>query len=276
MRASNSLVHAYLEKFPETKACIHATLNGEFDLGNSLVDDHLAPMMDWVYARINDDVAPRRLTAPQALLFIEELSVFARYNSQFLRQAAVSVEGACFELAQEFRRNHLEEGGERGRTPAHYVLYSTALLSDLGVMVNGHVPAPETHTLLTLHNLLVTSHSPSTICGGYYATEGVAINETVLLKAITDRYGELTVGASGTALGKLDYYYSLHLDDEHEAASGGGLSVEAEHIEGIAQFIRKSEVFNLNLPQVCDGFLQIMEGMTYWWSELISRSRKVT
>lgn len=273
MQASNSLVHAYLESFPETRACIHTTLNGDFTDGSMLVDDHLAPMMDWVFARITENIDPASLSASQVLMFIEELSVFARYNSQFLRQAAVSVEGTCFELAQEFRRNHLEEGGERGKVPAHYVLYSTALLNDLGIMVNGHVPAPETHVLLTLHDLLVTSHSPSTICGGYYATEGVAINETVLLKAITDRYGELTVGGSGSALKQLDYYYSLHLDDEHEAASVGGLSVEAAHIEGIAQFIRKSELFGLNLPQVCDGFLQIMEGMISWWAQLTIRSQ---
>jgi hypothetical protein len=273
VQASNSLVHAYLEHFPETKSVVGATLEGDFTDSSSLVDEHLAPMMDWVFERITERIAPAALTASQALMFIEELSVFARYNSQFLRLAAESVEGVCFELAQEFRRNHLEEGGERGKVPAHYVLYSTALLKDLGVLVNGHVPAPETNVLLTLHDLLVTSRSPSTICGGYYATEGVAINETVLLKSITDRFGELTVGASGVALKHLDYYYSLHLDDEHEAATVSGLSVEAAHIEGIAQFIRKNGLFGLNLPQICDGFLQIMEGMASWWTQLTIRSQ---
>lgn len=275
MRAETSLVHAYLDHFPSTRKCVQATLNGDFTDGSSLVDDHLAPMMDWVFERITEKVGPSSLTAPQALMYIEELSVFARYNSQFLRQAAVSVEGTCFELAHEFRRNHLEEGGERGKVPAHYVLYSTALLSDLGIIVNGHVPAPETHVLLTLHDLMVTSHSPSTICGGYYATEGVAVNETVLLRSITDRYGELTAHTTGSGLPKLDYYYSLHLDEDHEAASVDGLSVEAAHIEGIARFIRQSELFGLNLPQICDGFLQIMEGMAYWWTQLASRSQNM-
>jgi hypothetical protein len=275
MRAENSLVHAYLDRFPATRKCVHGALNGDYTDGSSLIDDHLAPMMDWVFERITENVCPDRLTAPQALMFIEELSVFARHNSQFLRQAAVSVEGACFELAHEFRRNHLEEGGERGKVPAHYVLYTTALLSDLGIMVNGHVPASETHVLLTLHDLLVASHSPSIICGGYYATEGVAVNETILLRSITNRYGELTAGATGPGLPRLDYYYSLHLDEGHEAASVEGLSVEGAHIEGIARFIRESELFGLNIPQICDGFLQIMEGMAYWWVQLTSRSREM-
>ncbi|MGH3692395.1 MAG: DUF3865 domain-containing protein [Pseudonocardiaceae bacterium] len=275
MQASDSKVQAYLREFPETAACIQAVLQGEFPSGDSLVDDHLVPMIDWVFERITEEVSPQTLTAAQAELFIKELSVFARYNSQFLHRAATSVEGACFELAHEFRRNHLEEGGERGKIPAHYVLYSTALLSDLGLLVNGHVPAQETQTLLLLHDLLVTSHSPSTICGGYYATEGVAINETVLLKEITDRYGELMIGASGSALKKLDFYYSLHLDEEHEAASVDGLSVEAAHIEGIAKFIRQNRTFNLDLPQMCDGFLQIMGGMAQWWTELSLRSRRM-
>jgi hypothetical protein len=187
-------------------------------------------------------------------MYIEELSVFARYNAQFLKQAAASVEGFCFELAQELRRNHLEEGGDRGKIPAHYVLYTNALLSDLGVLVNGHVPAPETHVLLTLHDLMVTSHAPSIICGGYYASEGVA---------------------TGSALKNLDFYYRLHLDDDHDAAGVDGLSVEAAHIEAIAQFIRKSETFGINLPQALDGFLQIMEGMTHWWTELAARSREM-
>ncbi len=39
-----------------------------------------------------------------------------------------------------------EEGGERGQLPAHYILYTRALLADLGLLVNGHVPADETAT----------------------------------------------------------------------------------------------------------------------------------
>lgn len=105
-------------------------------------------------------------------MYIEELSVFARYNAQFLKRAATTVEGFCPELAHELRRNHLEEGGERGKVPAHYVLYSNALLSDLGLLVNGHVPAPETHLLITLHQAMIDSHMPSSIAGSYYATRG--------------------------------------------------------------------------------------------------------
>jgi len=54
-----------------------------------------------------------------------------------------------------------------------------------------------------------------------------------------------------------------------------GLSVEAAHIEGIARFIRESELFKLSLPQVRDGFLRIMEGMAHWWAWLTSRSQEV-
>ena len=79
----------------------------------------------------------------------------------------------------------------------------------------------------------------------------------------------------GPGLPRLDYYYFLHLDEDHEAASVDGLSVEAAHIEGIARFIRESELFNLNLPQIRDGFLQIMEGMAHWWTELTSRSQEM-
>jgi len=237
MNPANSLVHAYFKAFPESRTVVYGTLQGTFTSGDDLVDKNLKPMIDWVYGKIADMVAPKELTAAQALMYIEELSVFARYNAQFLKQAAASVEGFCFELAQELRRNHLEEGGDRGKIPAHYVLYTNALLSDLGVLVNGHVPAPETHVLLTLHDLMVTSHAPSIICGGYYATEGVAIAETEILRDITDRYGELTSEATGSELKNLDFYYKLHLDDDHVAAGVDGLSVEAAHIEGIAQFI---------------------------------------
>jgi hypothetical protein len=271
---AESKVQAYLRAFPDTEKAVHGALQGEFTSSNSLVDDHLVPMIDWCFEKITIEVDPADLTAGQAEMYIKELSVFARLNSQFLHRAATSVEGACFELAHELRRNHLEEGGERGKIPAHYVLYSTALLSDLRLLVNGHVPAAETQTLVVLHDVLVNSHSPATICGGYYATEGVAVNETVLLKAITDRYASLTLGER-PHLPKLDFYYSLHLDAEHEAASVDGLSVEAAHIEGIARFIRENQTFNLDLPQIVDGFLQIMEGMTHWWTELSARSQRM-
>ncbi|MFE3653334.1 hypothetical protein ACFXO2_37070 [Streptomyces sp. NPDC059152] len=129
--------------------------------------------------------------------------------------------------------------------------------------------------LITLHQVMVGSHMPSSIAGSYYATEAVAIAETELLRDITDRYGDLTIEASGNALKNLDYYYRFHLDDDHDAASVEGLSVEAAHIEGLARFIRKSETFHINLPQALDGFLQIMEGMTHWWTQLAIRSREM-
>lgn len=276
VRQGLSKVDEYLQFSPATGEAVRAVLKGGLHnvTGDELVDAHLAPMMDWVYGRIADEVRPDTLTPAQALVYINELSVFARYNAHFLHRAATSVEGECFELAHEFRRNCLEEGGERGKVPAHYVLYSAALLDDLGVMVNGHVPAPETTTLLVLHDLLVSAPSASTICGGYYATEGVAINETLLLRAITDRYAVQTVGRAGADLPALDYYYSLHLDADHEAATGG-MSVEAGHIEGIAGFIRRHDLFHLELPRICDGFLQILKGMEHWWSLLAVRAGRV-
>jgi len=212
------------------------------------------------------------LSARAARHYILELSVFARFNSQFLRRAATSVEGFVFELAHELRRNHLEEGGERGKLPAHYVVYSSALLKDLDLMVNGHVPSSPTQMLVFLHHVLVDSHCPSTICGAYYATEGVAIDETRLLQQITNRYGDLTLGKVGAELPHLHYYYALHLDQEHEAASHG-VSVEQGHMEGIARFIRDYRTYNLELPQICDGFLQMLEAMAAWWTLLSVAAR---
>ncbi|MFC4951059.1 DUF3865 domain-containing protein [Pseudonocardia sp. GCM10023141] len=275
MTPETSLVHAYLTAFPEARTVVNATLLGNFTSGEDLVVEHLTPMIDWVYGKIADQVAPSELNEAQARMYIEELSVFARYNAQFLKQAATTVEGFCPELAHELRRNHLEEGGERGKVPAHYVLYSNALLSDLGLLVNGHVPAPETHLLITLHQVMVGSHMPSSIAGSYYATEAVAIAETELLREITDRYGELTIQSSGRDLKSLDYYYQLHLDDDHAAASVEGLSVEAAHIEGLARFIKENELFHIDLPQALDGFLQIMEAMTYWWTQLAIRAQEI-
>ncbi|WP_036567926.1 DUF3865 domain-containing protein [Nocardia sp. BMG51109] len=276
---SVSKVQSYLDQHPATHTVISKVLrNGAADIsGDELVDKHLVPVMDNVFAQITEEVSPETLTRDQAALYIRELSVFARYNADFLRRAADAVQGGCMELAHEFRRNHLEEGGERGKVPAHYTLYSGALLTDLGLLVNGHVPAPETVTLVSLHDWLVDGSSVSRICGGYYATEGVAINETVLLRSITDRYGRLAVGKASGQLPQLDYYYySLHLDEGHEAATVEGLSVEAAHIEGIARFIREYQLFGLDLPQIVDGWLQILDGMAHWWSGLTARARSTT
>lgn len=273
MKDSTSKVQQFLLDHENSGEFIRAALCGEAVTGKELVEGHLEPMINWVYARIAEEVRPDSLTSAQALLFIQELSVFARYNSQFLHRAATSVEHVCFELAHELRRNHLEEGGERGKIPAHYSLYSRALMLDLGIIVNGRVPKPETHVLLTLHDLMVNSHSASTILGGYYATEGVAVDETDLLRRITDRCAHLKVDRPEESLDNLAYYYSLHLDEEHDAATVGGMSVEAAHMDGIARFIRESELFGFNIAQTCDGFLQIMEGMSHWWTELAARSR---
>ncbi|MFI9311010.1 DUF3865 domain-containing protein [Streptomyces triculaminicus] len=275
MTPETSLVHAYLKASPETRIAFSRTLQGGLTSGTVLVDKHLRPMTDWVYGQIRERVGPQKLTAAQARMYIKELSVFARYNAAYLRQAAASVEAFCPALAHELYRNFLEEGGEPGKVPAHYVLYTTALLSDLDLLVTGHVPAPETQTLLLLHERMVNSHQPSNIAGGYYATEGVAIAETELLREITNRYGELTTGASGPQLEKLDDYYRLHLDDDHDAAPADGLSVEAAHIEGLAGFLRKSETFRLDLPQALTGFLEIFEGMAQWWTQLAYRAQEM-
>ena len=275
MTPDNSLVQAYLKAHPETQSAVNGTLLGKFTSGTALVTAHLAPLVDWAYARIAEMVGAADLNERQARMYIEELSVFARYNAQYLKAAATAVEGYCPELAHELRRNHLEEGGERGKVPAHYVLYTNALLSDLGLLVNGHVPAPETETLVNLHQWMVGSHMPSHIAGAYYATEAVAIAETEILRDITNRYGELTIGRSGSELKALHYYYELHLDDEHEAAQVGGMSVEAAHIEGLARFIKESETFHIDLPQALDGWLTIMEGMTHWWAQLAHRASEM-
>lgn len=275
MTPDTSLVHAYLKAFPETRSAINATLLGNFTSGDDLVDKHLTPMIAWVYGNIANQVAPSKLTEAQARMYIEELSVFARYNAQFLKAAATGVEGFCPEVAHELRRNHLEEGGERGKVPAHYVLYSNALLADLGLLVNGHVPAPETAQLVDAHQWMVGSHMPSLIAGSYYATEAVAIAETEILRDITNRYGELTIQCSGSELKNLHYYYDLHLDERHEATQVDGLSVEAAHIEGLARFIKQSELFHIDLPQAVDGFLQILEAMTHWWTQLAHRAREM-
>ncbi|MGW8762893.1 DUF3865 domain-containing protein [Streptomyces sp. NPDC055815] len=270
-----SLVEAYLKANPETRGYIHATLQGTRDSGDDLVDKHLKPMIDTVYRQIRTLVDPGTLTAAQARMYIAELAVFARHNAQFLRLAAAQVYGSCPALGHEFDRNFLEEGGEPGKVPAHYILYTRALLADLGLLVNGHVPADETAKLVLQHQVLVNSHMTSLIAGGYYATEGVAVAETEILREITDRYGELTIQASGAELANLDYYYRLHLDEGHEAAQVGGMSVEEAHIEGLARFVRQSELFHLDLPQAVEGFLQIFNAMAHWWTQLAYRSREL-
>ncbi|MEU9301933.1 DUF3865 domain-containing protein [Streptomyces sp. NPDC048269] len=270
-----SLVDAYLNANPETRGYIHATLQGNRDNGDDLVDKHLKPMIDAIYQQIRALVDPDSLTETQARMYIAELAVFARHNAQFLRLAAAQVYGSCPALGHEFDRNFLEEGGEPGKVPAHYILYTRALLADLGLLVNGHVPADETAKLVLQHQVLVNSHMTGLIAGGYYATEGVAIAETEILRDITDRYGELTIGASGAALENLDYYYRLHLDEDHEAAQVGGMSVEEAHVEGLARFIRQSDVFHLELPQALEGFLQIFKAMAHWWTELAYRAREL-
>lgn len=270
---SRSFVDEYLAANPETRSYLHGTLMGKQDSGDYLVDAHFKPMIDTVYRQIRETVDPATLNIAQARMYIEELAVFARYNAQFLKLAADTVAGYSPELAHELRRNYLEEGGERGKVPAHYILYTRALLADLGLLVNGHVPTDETAKLVLLHQVMVNSHMPSLIAGGYYATEGVAIAETEILRDITDRYGQLTSQARGAGLPALDYYYRLHLDDDHEAAQIGGLSVEAAHIEGLAQFIRKSDLYGFDLSQAVEGFLQIFNGMTDWWTKLAYRAR---
>ncbi|MEU2146086.1 MULTISPECIES: DUF3865 domain-containing protein [Streptomyces albovinaceus subgroup] len=270
-----SLVEAYLAANPETRSYIHATIQGNRNSGEDLVDKHLKPMIGTIYRQIRALVDPSTLTVAQARLYIAELAVFARHNAQFLRLAAAQVYGACPALGHEFDRNFLEEGGEPGKVPAHYILYTRALLADLGLLVNGHVPADATAKLVLQHQVLVNSHMTGLIAGGYYATEGVAVAETEILRDITNRYGELTIQASGAELKNLDYYYRLHLDEGHEAAQVGGMSVEEAHIEGLARFIRQSDLFHLDLPQALEGFLQIFNAMAHWWIQLAYRAREL-
>jgi hypothetical protein len=193
-----------------------------------------------------------------------------------LARAADRVQGGCMALAHELRRNHLEEGGEPGKVPAHFTLFSSALLEDLGLLVNGHVPTLETARLVGLHDWLIEDSSVGRIAGGYYATEGVAIRETRLLQAITDRYAELTVGRRTGELPKLDYYYQLHLAADHDAATVDGLSVEAAHIEGLARFVRNYRTFSLDLAQILDGWLQLIQAMTRWWTDMAATAHTLT
>jgi hypothetical protein len=119
-----------------------------------------------------------------------------------------------------------------------------------------------------LHDVVVDSHAPSTICGAYYATEGVAIDETVLLRDITSRVAVLEMGKTVDDLPALKFYYDLHLNASGSDPSEHHAGVEIEHQEGIAHFIREYARYNLDVAQICDGFLQILNGMAAWWLDL--------
>lgn len=236
--------------------------------GDELTTEHLDPLIEHLYQQIWQLVDPGSLTAEQARLYIGELSVFARYNSTLLLRAADTVRGFCPELAQELTRNYLEEGGERGKLPAHYVVFSGALIADLGFRVNGWIPrATSTRSLVSLIDVLAWSHCPSTILGMYYATEAVAIAETRLLQAITDRLGVVLGRGQGTDLPRLHDYYRMHLDEEHDAANGK-VAVEQGHQDGIAHFVRRAQLFGFLQPQVIDGFLQMLTPFVDQWVEL--------
>jgi len=243
-------------------------LGKEVVTGKSLIDEHFDPLIARLYKQISQRVDPEHLTADEACLYIGELSVFARYNSTLLLRAAETVRGFCPELAQELTRNFLEEGGERGKLPAHYVVFSGALISDLDFRVNGWMPrAASTRSLVSLIDVLAWSHCPSTILGMYYATEAVAIAETRLLRAITDRLGTVLGRGAGSALPRLHDYYRMHLDEEH-AAANGKVAVEQGHQDGIARFIREAQLFGFLQPQVIDGFLQMLNPFVDQWVEL--------
>jgi len=174
----------------------------------------------------------------------------------------------CPELAQELTRNFLEEGGERGKLPAHYVIFTGALIKDLTFRVNGWMPrARSTQTLLSLIDILAWSNCPSTVLGMYYATEAVATRETEQLRELTNRFGSLLGLDISQELSNLDFYYDMHLDSEHDAASDG-VAVETGHQEGIAYFITNADTFNFLQPQIVDGFLQMLSPFSDQWMEL--------
>ncbi|BBD70919.1 hypothetical protein NIES4072_73320 [Nostoc commune NIES-4072] len=220
-------------------------------------------MIEYTFDIIETEVSPSSLSAPALLHYINELGVFARHNSQFLKFAAAHSMDAVPEMAAEFIRNFLEEGGNV-EIPAHYELYSSALLKDLDINIIGHYPIACTSELVQIVDLLSRSHSPSIICGAFYATEGVAIRETKLLRDITNAYAAIR-GKTEANLPNLKFYYDLHLDH----------GVEQGHISGIARFICKYERYGLKLPQICDGFLQGMQAMTMWWTSLQSVENKI-
>jgi hypothetical protein len=271
-RAFPSLVDNYLLTHPETGGLFNKVLQeGRAAIGgDELIDTHFDPMINAIYGQIRALVDPAHVSEVEAQLYIGELSIFARYNSTMLLRAAQTVLGFCPEFAHELTRNFLEEGGERGKLPAHYVIFSGALIHDIGFRVNGWMPRAEsTRTLLTLIDVLSWSHCPSTILGMYYATEAVAISETLLLRDLTDRVGALLGKGTGPELHKLDFYFRMHLDDGHEAASES-VAVEQGHQDGIARFIRNHSTFNFLQPQMVDGFLQMLNPFVDQWIELQS------
>ena len=261
------LVGTYLANTLGTARVFDSALmsGSEVISGRKLLDNHLNPMVDAIYKDIATAVNVDKLDANQATLFIGELSVFARFNSTFLLRAADTVRSFCPELAQEFMRNYLEEAGEVGKFPAHYLVFSGALLSDLGLRVNGWSPrAMSTLALTSIIDILSWSHCHSTILGMYYGTEAVATPETRLLQQLTDRVRLLTDAKNGS---KLDYYYRMHLDSEHEAATLGR-AVEQGHQEGIAHFIENHDRFGFHQAQIIDGFLQVLQLFVDQWMEV--------
>ncbi|MBC8953662.1 DUF3865 domain-containing protein [Xenorhabdus sp. PB62.4] len=265
-----ALVDDYLTKNTSTGKllnCIISEGKEKID-GSELIDKHFDPMILTLYNQIKELVNPLNLDEYEAKLYIGELSIFARYNSTMLLRAADNVRGFCPELAQELTRNFLEEGGERGKLPAHYVVFSGALLADLDFRINGWMPrVPSTRTLISLIDILTWSHCPSTLLGMYYATEAVAISETLLLQDITNRLGQITGRGTGNSLPKLDFYYRMHLDETHSAATNN-VAVERGHQDGIANFIRNANLFHFQQPQIVDGFLQMLTPFVDQWVEI--------
>ncbi|WP_412461029.1 DUF3865 domain-containing protein [Pseudomonas sp. SC11] len=265
-----SLVDEALIQTPSTQQVFEQAIGHGHAVvsGHDLITQHFDPLIERLYQQIWQRVEPDTLSAEEARLYIGELSVFARYNSTLLLRAADTVRGFCPELAQELTRNYLEEGGERGKLPAHYVVFSGALIADLGFRVNGWMPrATSTQSLVSLIDVLAWSHCPSTILGMYYATEAVAIAETRLLQAITDRLGQVLGRGQGADLPRLNDYYRMHLDEEHDAATDK-VAVEQGHQDGIAHFIRQAQLFGFLQPQVIDGFLQMLNPFVDQWVEL--------
>ncbi|WP_406346275.1 hypothetical protein OH787_05355 [Streptomyces sp. NBC_01547] len=52
--------------------------------------------------------------------------------------------------------------------------------------------------------------------------------------------------------------------------------MEAAHVEGLAYFLRKSELFHLDMAQALIGFLEILKGMAQWWDQLADRAKDIT
>lgn len=256
-------VGKYFIEYPDSWEFFEKILVGErshkFD-GEELVNNHMKPLIKFVFDAIDEEVSPNSLTASSLLDYIKELSVFARYNPQILKNAAAHTRDAVPELSAELTRNFLEEGGN-AEISAHYVLYSSALLKDVEVNVVGHPPSACTINLCNLIELLSRSHSASIICGALFSTEGVAIRETELLQKISTSYAK-QMGKED--LCNLQYYYDLHLD----------YGVEQGHIDGIGRFISQYESYHLKLPQICDGFLQGITAMSHWWTSLSLAQKK--